>query len=286
MSEVLAFTGEVELRSRSGKALPEITGYAAVFDQRSQDLGGFTERVRPEAFNKTVKESDVLALREHDLGLLLGRKSAGTLALSIDTRGLDYRIRPADTQVARDMIADIEAGNVRGSSFGFRTIKDSWSKEERSVTRDLIEVALRDVGPTVNPAYLTSTSGVAQRSLSGFLGVSEDVVTNALETRSLPELFGGTELRTEPFTPDAMPDGLTYKDMASWVLRNASITLPNGCVVPMAGYESRSYRIRGVVVDLSADELVFRHLMEGKGRHVRTCGNDKCAAPAHIVGGV
>ena len=43
-----------------------VEGYAAVFDQWSEDLGFFRERIRAGAFKKTIRESDVRALFNHE----------------------------------------------------------------------------------------------------------------------------------------------------------------------------------------------------------------------------
>lgn len=184
MSEVRVTATEFECRAISGGGLV-IEGYGAVFGKRSQDLGGFVEEVGRSAFNKTIKESDVRALFNHDPNYVLGRMKAGTLELSVDSAGLPYRISLPNTTFARDLYESMSRGDINQSSFSFEVIRDSWTEtEDRNLLRTLEEVRLFDVGPVTFPAYEDAASGVV-RSLARHLGVAEDVVRNAPDFRSL-----------------------------------------------------------------------------------------------------
>jgi HK97 family phage prohead protease len=147
-----------------GDEKPAIRGYAAVFDKKSDDLGGFREIIRPGAFKKTIKEADVRALFNHDPNYVLGRTKSGTLELSEDDKGLAIDIDPPDTQFVRDLMTSIGRGDIDQMSFGFRTIKDSWNepKEGGEITRELLEVELFDISPVTFPAY--PQTSVAVRS--------------------------------------------------------------------------------------------------------------------------
>lgn len=179
--------GTVELRAAADGS-PIAAGYAAVFGRRSVDLGGFTEIVAPGAFTKTVTEADVLGLYEHDERALLGRTSAGTLRLVIDEHGLAYEIDLPDTSTGRDVGELLRRTDLRGSSFGFRTIRDEWFQAEGGdVTRTLLETALVDVSPVSRPAY--PDTDAALRSLASSTGRDLAEVRSVAERRSLGELF-------------------------------------------------------------------------------------------------
>jgi uncharacterized protein len=185
--EVRYSLGTVEFRAK-GRDI-RAAGYASVFGKPSENLGGFVEQVAPGAFRKTISERDVLALYNHDPNLLLGRSHAGTLRLEEDKNGLAYEIDLPDTTVGRDLASLLERGDLRGSSFGFRTIKDSWSETEAGYPlRTLEQVALFDVGPVVNPAYPDTTAAV--RSLASQAGVDLDVVREAAARDELRTLIG------------------------------------------------------------------------------------------------
>jgi uncharacterized protein len=155
--------------SRAEGKTPKIVGYAAVFNSLSENLGGFREIIAPGAFDEALKKSDVRALINHDMNLLMGRTSSGTLTLSADETGLRMDIDPPDSEMARHYIANIERGDMTGSSFSFTTEPDGddWDEDaDGRVVRTVRAVGdLYDVGPVVFPAYLDTS--VAMRSLSG-----------------------------------------------------------------------------------------------------------------------
>lgn len=145
---------QVEIREEGDS--PKIVGYAAVFDQPSENLGGFTEVVRSTAFNKTLSDgADVRALWNHNPDYVLGRTKSGTLRLKTDDKGLWIEIDPPKTTWARDLMESIKRGDVDQMSFGFRTVRDRWTNNEENgeVLRELIEVQLFDVSPVTFPAY-------------------------------------------------------------------------------------------------------------------------------------
>jgi HK97 family phage prohead protease len=135
---------------------PKITGYAAVFNSPSEDMG-FIEQVDPHAFDNTLND-DVRALWNHDSSHVLGRTKSGTLRLSVDAKGLKYEIDPPDTQAARDLMTSMKRGDVDSSSFGFITNEDKWDYSTTPATRTLLSVSLFDVSPVTYPAYQSATS--------------------------------------------------------------------------------------------------------------------------------
>lgn len=140
------------------------TGYALKWGARSQNLGGFYEKVNEGATSKTIQEADIRALLNHDPNLILGRNKASTLRMAEDTSGLHYEVDMPDTSYARDLAVSMERGDITQSSFGFRTIDDDWGLDENDdLVRTLNEIALFDVSPVTYPAYLDSTSGVGSR---------------------------------------------------------------------------------------------------------------------------
>lgn len=142
-----------------------IEGYAAVFNQLSEDLGGFREKIRFGAFTKTLNEADIRALFNHDPNYVLGRNKARTLDLEEDSHGLQFRVKPPETQWAKDLQESVRRKDINQASFGFRTLKDSWDTGDRNnVRRELIEVQLYDVSVVTYPAYPQTI--VSARSLA------------------------------------------------------------------------------------------------------------------------
>jgi len=169
-SFVPASVQPVRLEKRADGQLPLITGYGAVF-YRDGEPGteywlwdSFVERIAPGAFSRAINEDDVRALKNHDVNLLLGRTSAKTMRLSVDNIGLKYEIDPPDTQAGRDTVAEIQRGDLTGSSFSFSILEESWRKETNDSgtinIRTLNDVQVYDVGPVTFPAYSGTTTGV------------------------------------------------------------------------------------------------------------------------------
>lgn len=148
---------QIETRAgKDGKETPVIRGHAAVFNQLSEDLGGFREQIAPGAFTEAIKTDDVRALWNHNPDFVLARNMSGTLQLSEDTRGLAIEIDPPDTQWARDLLVSIKRGDVNQMSFGFsvRPNGQNWAKDDTgTVVRTLTRVRLFDVSPVTYPAY-------------------------------------------------------------------------------------------------------------------------------------
>lgn len=156
---------EVKIENREGTT-PKIMGHAAVFNQLSEDLGGFREQIAPGAFSDAIQKDDIRALFNHNPDFILGRNLSGTLKLSEDSRGLSIEIDPPDTQIARDLITSMRRGDVSQMSFGFsvRPNGQNWAKDDNGqVVRTLTKVRLFDVSPVVFAAY--PQTDVAMRSL-------------------------------------------------------------------------------------------------------------------------
>lgn len=157
---------DMELRVTDGDN-PKIVGYAAKFNKWSQDLGGFTEKIRKGAFDKVLK-NDVRALKNHDPNLLLGRTTSGTLKLTTNSVGLHFDIDPPNTSNGRDTMEEIRRKDITGCSFSFITEEEDWKYyEDKPPERTIVKVGqLFDVGPVTYPAYPDTT--VAVRSLDAF----------------------------------------------------------------------------------------------------------------------
>ena len=161
--------GTIEIRSDHGEngSIGTITGYSAVFNSKSEDLGGFHEFVAEGAFTRVLTENpDVRGLVNHDTNMIIGRTSSGTMRLEQDGKGLRYEIDVADTQAGRDVMTSIKRGDVTGSSFAFTVESDKWETVEGEQVRTITEVrGLYDSGPVTVPAYPASVAEASKRSL-------------------------------------------------------------------------------------------------------------------------
>ncbi len=144
-----------EIRAIDG-AKPVIEGHAAVFNQKSHDMG-FREIIMPGAFAEAVMTDDVKFLLNHR-GLPLARTKSGTLRLSEDEKGLAFRaeLDSEDPDVKR-LMPKVKRGDLSEMSFAF-SIKDEnkderWTLENGQMLRSLLKVRLHDVSAVNEPAY-------------------------------------------------------------------------------------------------------------------------------------
>ena len=157
---------EIEVREADADG-PLIVGYAAVFNQLSENLGGFRERIAPGAFRESLAAGDdVRALWEHDPQYVLGRNVAGTLTLAEDRQGLRVAIRPPATTWAADLMTSMRRGDVNQMSFGFSVPKggDSWEMVDGTQIRTLKRVRLADVSVVASPADPTTSAEARARA--------------------------------------------------------------------------------------------------------------------------
>lgn len=197
---------EFEVRAAKSGSGVVVEGHGAVFNSLSQNLGGFVERVAPDAFTKTLADNpDVRALINHDPSMLLGRSRSGTLRLSADSTGLAYEIDMPDRQDARDLLVSMERGDITQSSFGFRVVPggDEWSlTDDEFPLRTLTAVSIHngDVSPVTYPAYEAADSGLADRaykSLAEVRSLDLGAIRAAVESNSLAALIAGEEEEVE-----------------------------------------------------------------------------------------
>lgn len=134
-----------------------IAGYFAVFDG-IYDMGyQMSESIDPHAFDDAIS-GDVRFLIDHDTRLVLGRTSAHTGELRIDSHGLygDVTINPKD-QDAMNLYARVQRGDVNQCSFGFDILdEDTEIREDGSIHWTIKKVKLYEVSVCTFPAYETT----------------------------------------------------------------------------------------------------------------------------------
>lgn len=170
--EVRACKGLEIRESKQDGVIGVLAGYAATFNQRSEVMYDFVEIVKHGAFKRSLDSGeDVRALAHHQSAGIIGRRSAKTLRVSEDAKGLAIEVDVPDTTVGRDLLTLVKRGDITGMSFGFQTVEDKWSWEQaqgqpKLYVRELIDVDLFEVSAVTWPAY-PSTS-VEARSLEEF----------------------------------------------------------------------------------------------------------------------
>lgn len=129
-----------------------VEGYASTFEPYvllTVDDVDYSERIEPTAFDD-ADMSDVVFRVDHT-GPVYARSSAGTVQVWTDEHGLAQRTDLSKTQRARELYADIEAGNYPKMSFAFKVAEDHYDKATHTRVIDRI-AKVYDVSPVVFPA--------------------------------------------------------------------------------------------------------------------------------------
>lgn len=183
---------QIEVRSEADGQT--IEGIAAVVNSDT-DLGWYTERIAPGAFDNVLKD-DVAALFNHDPNFPLARTTAkdeGKLELFITKEGhLGYRYKSPNTSIGKDLAENIRTGIVQKSSFAFTIEEEEWKQHNDRNVPDVRTIKkikrLYDVSPVTYPAY--NDTSVAARSLEMFHKPGEEYITDQLDRdKDLRELM-------------------------------------------------------------------------------------------------
>lgn len=158
-----------------------VEGYASTFEPYTLmrvDGIDYKERIEPTAFDE-ADLSDVVFRVDHQ-GRVYARSSAGTVELWHDDHGLGQRTDLSKTQAARELFADIEAGNYPKMSFAFTVADGGDSYDKATHTRTISKIAkVFDVSPVCFPANPTTELSVSTRAY--FDGVIEMEQAERLE---------------------------------------------------------------------------------------------------------
>ena len=158
-----------------------VEGYASTFDPYvlfTRDGIDYTERILPSAFDE-ADLSDVVFRVDHQ-GRVYARTSAGTVDLWHDEHGLGQRTDLSKTQAARELFADIEAGNYPQMSFAFTVAEGGDSYDKATHTRTISRIAkVFDIAPVSFPANPNTQLCVSTRAY--FDGVIEMEQAERLE---------------------------------------------------------------------------------------------------------
>jgi HK97 family phage prohead protease len=151
MQREVRFSLPAEIRAE-GNGI-RVSGYAAIFDERADIAGYFTESFAPGAFAAAVTRDDVVFLINHD-SLPLGRTRAGTLTLREDARGLymEADLDPEDPDV-RSIVGKMKRGDLDKMSIAFSAIRQEWDESVEPPHRRVLEARLYDVSIVNVPAY-------------------------------------------------------------------------------------------------------------------------------------
>jgi uncharacterized protein len=213
--EVRVNTTDIEVRAE-GDGMT-FTGYAAVFNSPSEDLGGFIEYVAPGAFKRSLQSrNEIKLLWNHDSGEPLASVRGGSMQLVEDERGLKVTATLPQTSRGRDVAELLRTKVIDSMSFGFNVIKDSWSRDGQ--TRTLESVRLFEVSVVSFPAYAATTAQVRSAP-----SINPDELADALlklesgeelDTKSADLISDVVnKLKAQPEVEEVIDNGLELLDL-------------------------------------------------------------------------
>lgn len=181
----------------------EVSGYVNAVDRYSKELyserGKFIEKVKPETFNKALARAENIdMLLNHDVRHKLASTMNQTLELREDNIGLYAKAIIHDKTV----IQEAKEGKLKGWSFGFRALSDTWEEEQPIARRTLEDIDLMEVSLlTIEPAYIAT---------------SVQVRAEGIEQRSRPD---GVVEEDEPIFNEAYEKEKQWLDVRVWLMK-------------------------------------------------------------------
>lgn len=136
----------------------KVSGYAAVFNSDSRDLGGFIERIAPGAFADSLRSNrTVFLLHHHDPSDILASTTSGSLRLSEDSYGLRFEATLPDSERGKHLYELARRGDMAKMSFAFKvptSAGEMWTeRSDGKPIRTLVSVNLFEVSTVGVPAY-------------------------------------------------------------------------------------------------------------------------------------
>lgn len=163
-----------KLESSDDNESRTIKGVAIVFNKWSNDLGGYIERIMPNAITQElIDKSDVIANREHnskDYMMARCRNGKGTLSLELKEDGLYFSFDAPETDKGDELLYHVRNGNIDECSFAFTLSHEKgaerWYKnEDGQLCRDINNIGgLYDISLVSHAAY-SDTYCYSQRAL-------------------------------------------------------------------------------------------------------------------------
>lgn len=165
----------------------KLSGYAIVFNSLSEPLYNlFKEKVMPIALERTLKQDDQLCLWGHNAMYVLGRKSAGTLYLRADDKGLYFEVTPPNTSWARDLVESVHRGDIKQMSFGFKVYDERWINDKETIKEH--GMPIREItGINLYEISIVSFAAYSQSSVRNTPNGNDDWTLSALATPSANE---------------------------------------------------------------------------------------------------
>lgn len=169
-----------------------------VFNEESDPLWNWTERIEPTALDEALKNPDTRATVNHNPDLLMGRTTSfdlpngeKTLQLWKESDGIKSKNYPPDVEYARALVASVKRGDMREASFQFYIKESRWEGDVENPV-NVLEV----IDPLIDVSYVTypqyPQTSIDMRTVMELVGVDFEAVRNiAAKSRLKQKLTDG-----------------------------------------------------------------------------------------------
>ena len=157
MEKEIRLLQQSELRATGDSR--KVEGRSIVFNSMSDDLGGWSERIVPDAINESILDnSDIFFLLNHDDDRgILGRRRNGSGSLTTEIRedGVWFSFEAPKTGLGDELLEYLRRGDVNQCSFAFTVEDDNWDRQEDgSYIRTILRFKrIYDMSAVFTPAY-------------------------------------------------------------------------------------------------------------------------------------
>lgn len=204
-----------------------VSGYVNKPGTLSEVLGSvkkFRERIQPGAFKRALqnRSQEIDFLAEHDPKQVLASTRNDSLTIREDVDGLYMEARMTNTSYGKDYFILIKDKLISSMSFGFRSLKDSWSLENGVNIRTVEELELYEISAVKNPAY--TQSSIAARNID----LVEDIDVPTLEQSKTERGNSNMEMKMEKRTNSEE----RFADYIRGEVRDLNTTSTGAAVIP------------------------------------------------------
>lgn len=157
MEKEIRLLQQSELRATGDSR--KVEGRSIVFNSMSEDLGGWSEKIIPEAIDESILDnSDIFFLLNHDDDRgILGRRRNGSGSLTTEIRedGVWFSFEAPKTGLGDELLEYLRRGDVNQCSFAFTVEDDNWDRQEDgSYIRTILRFKkIYDMSAVFTPAY-------------------------------------------------------------------------------------------------------------------------------------
>lgn len=133
--------------------LGAVIGYPVLFGVPYSPAPGVEETISPRIMERSLGErANVKCLLNHDKAKPVACVDDGTLRLLVDSLGVRAEVDVGDdTPADRELLAALDAGTIRGGSFGWTMLRNRWHLDRSPVRSEVVDALVSEVSIILAP---------------------------------------------------------------------------------------------------------------------------------------